>query len=312
VHLVKSVLIAVVGIPVLFSLYFLMVNHSAFLQKRDKVVIREAGRPLLGPPIDIIDSAREDLPFALLSQAAYQKTENEGVHDGECLKADDILKDKLGWNIWPDFPDDILLTKIKDSHLRVEVWSNEQSKEVVVAFGGTVFRSLPDWRSNLRWFTKKRHDEYTDIVDTFNTAFIDAYSKYKTKPGWEYVGESKIFATGHSLGAGLAQEFAYSLPGAGGLQVTKVYAFDPSPVTGYATLDEPTAKNNCKGLEIDRIYERGEILALLRSFTNFFDPPSALNPKIRQIRYNLFSRAPITGHSIAKLACKLNGVVHPD
>jgi hypothetical protein len=39
---------------------------------------------------------------------------------------------------------------------------------------------------------------------------------------------------------------------------------------------------NKENLKIDRIYERGEILAILRAFTNFVYKPSAINPSIRQ------------------------------
>ena len=85
-----------------------------------------------------------------------------------------------------------------------------------------------------------------------------------------------------------------------------MFAFDPSPVTGFYSLDVTTRNNNSQYLAIDRIYERGEILALLRSLENFIYPPSATSPTIRQVRYNLFySYNPIVGHSIAKLACKL-------
>ena len=90
-------------------------------------------------------------------------------------------------------------------------------------------------------------------------------------------------------------------------RVQKVFAFDPSPVTGFYSLDVTTRDNNSKGLAIDRIYERGEVLALIRSFENFVYPPSATDPTVRQVRYNLFnSHDPIAGHSIAALACKLD------
>jgi hypothetical protein len=74
----------------------------------------------------------------------------------------------------------------------------------------------------------------------------------------------------HSLGGGLAQEFAYSLPVGtfDAPRATKVYAFDPSPATGFLSVKRATRNENKKGLKTDRIYERGEVLAILRSITN--------------------------------------------
>jgi hypothetical protein len=64
--------------------------------------------------------------------------------------------------------------------------------------------------------------------------------------------------------------------------VTQVFAFDPSPVTGFYSVEKDIRDYNKENLKIDRIYERGEILAILRSFTNFVYKPSAINPSIRQ------------------------------
>jgi hypothetical protein len=92
-------------------------------------------------------------------------------------------------------------------------------------------------------------------------------------------------------------------------RVTRVYAFDPTPVTAYTDVPRSLRTANSEHLAIDRIYERGEILAILRSITNFFDPPRAKDPVIRQLRYNLLPRKnPIAGHSISKFACRLNEI----
>jgi hypothetical protein len=66
-----------------------------------------------------------------------------------------------------------------------------------------------------------------------------------------------------------------------------------------------------KLLFIDRIYERGEILAYFRSLTNFVYSPSAKHPEIREVRYDLFyTRDPFAGHSMADFAMKLHGVAN--
>jgi hypothetical protein len=240
---------------------------------------------------------------AWLSESAYHRIQDG--NSNSCQTPESILGDE-GWSRWPDFPDSKLLEKISRSHLRVEVWRNPSRAAVAVAFGGTVFKSGKDWKSNLRWFIPHHNDEYTQIVNEFGPAFVKEVVRREQEPEWAFLSNAKIYATGHSLGGGLAQQFAYSLPLDSRVpRVSKVFAFDPSPVTGFYSLPENTRNENSNGLEIDRIYERGEILALLRSLENFVYPASAINPKIRQVRYNLFSRRPISGHSMTDLACKL-------
>jgi dihydroorotate dehydrogenase len=73
-------------------------------------------------------------------------------------------------------------------------------------------------------------------------------------------------------------------------------------------------RENKAGLEIDRIFERGEILAIVRAITAVVHKPSTANPKVTQFRYNLFGddrfgfTNPIANHSIQKLAERLQQV----
>lgn len=69
--------------------------------------------------------------------------------------------------------------------------------------------------------------------------------------------------------------------------MSKVYGFDSSPVTGYFSVNKATWELNRKNLAIDRIYERREILAILRSTVNLVNPPSRVDPQIREIRFNI-------------------------
>ena len=67
--------------------------------------------------------------------------------------------------------------------------------------------------------------------------------------------------------------------------------------------------HNKKGLKIGRIYERGEVLAALRSITSWIWKPTTANAEIRGSRYNLFySLNPIAGHSIEELAKRMHDV----
>jgi hypothetical protein len=308
-HIVLWSVLAVVVVYAVAT-YIRVVRSPAYRQKPDEVVTREPGKRILGTPQPIATEAHADLDFALLSQAAYQRKPDAGeVKAGDCVDADALLQ-KAGWTRWADFPDPKLLEKISKFHLRVEIWSNASRNAVAVTFGGTVFTNITDWKANLRWFRPHHEDEYTVVVKTFGRDFVTDYLQRSDRPEFAFLRHADIFSTGHSLGGGLAQEFAYSLPeNAGVPRVKKVFAFDPSPVTGFYSVSEDLRDHNKRTLAIDRIYERGEVLAYLRSFTNFFAPPSASSPTIRQVRYNLFYTVDaIAGHSIAEFACKLHEV----
>lgn len=292
-------------IVVLVPSYIRVRRSAAYRQQADQVVMREPGSRLLGLPQRIAGVGCEDFPFALLSQEAYQHTDIKGIKAGTCLDAE-VLLGEQGWSKWPEFGSPPLRTKIENHHLRVEVWGNREQQMVAVAFGGTVFKNLMDWKANLRWFLPDRNDEYTVVVRDFGKIFVEEYQRRKANQ--EFTDKICLFSTGHSLGGGLAQQFAYSLPQVNEVpRVKKVYAFDPSPVTGFYSVKKNLRKSNAKNLAIDRIYERGEILAIVRSLISFFVPPHAQHPAIRQIRYNLFKNHhnPITGHSIEELVCEL-------
>lgn len=119
----------------------------------------------------------------------------------------------------------------------------------------------------------------------------------------------RIVATGHSLGGGLAQHFAHTFKQASttstGPRVSEVYAFDPSPVTGWFSAADPPRSHNAKDLVVHRIFEHGEILAYVRLLTSRL-ATSAKNPSIWEYRYNFDDKANIVkNHSMRSLACGL-------
>jgi hypothetical protein len=89
-------------------------------------------------------------------------------------------------------------------------------------------------RENLRWFAPWHKDEYTEIVSRFGPDFVKSLAIRMNRQETAYLKDATIYSTGHSLGGGLAQQFAYSLPLEPRVpRVSQVFAFDPSPVTGY-------------------------------------------------------------------------------
>jgi len=307
----RYALLAAIVVPA-FT-YFSIRSRPAYKQDRTKVFFRAPGERYLEDSAPAKTEARTDLPFALMSQAAYQRIPDKtNPCSEECLNADRELIDAK-WTMWGDFADDQLQKQIKQYHLRAEVWSNAEAKKVVVAFGGTEFSDLRDWLANLRWFIPWHEDQYTVVVKGFGPAFVNEYIKKRDSDSdYKFLSDpdTRLFSTGHSLGGGLAQQFAYSLEATENVPLVKqVYVFDPSPVTGFYRVEEALRTDNSKELKIDRIYERGEILALLRSVEFFVYPDTKSNPAIRQVRYNLFSRAPIAGHSISKFAFKLDETI---
>ncbi|VVE58992.1 hypothetical protein PSP20601_05428 [Pandoraea sputorum] len=109
-----------------------------------------------------------------------------------------------GGERWHTFPCAQLRAKIEASSLRVEVWEKRRANLIVVAFGGTVFKSGKDWRSNLRWILPKHADEYTEIVQVIGPAFEREFLSRTHVAGQGRPKSVVLHATGHSLGGGLA------------------------------------------------------------------------------------------------------------
>jgi hypothetical protein len=289
-------------------------------QSQSEVAVRLPGRRFLSKPLPLKVYAEEHWIFAWLAAAAYVRTP-AGQEELQTVRkaADDAVDPfaelrRYGWNLWANFPDGPLRTIMDQTHLRVEVWEQRSSSTIAVSFGGSIFSNRMDWLSNLRWFLPAHRDAYSDVVQSFAPAFARELSERFVGEGGEDLNKLRVVSVGHSLGGGLAQQFAYCLdPPDSVPRVAKVYAFDPSPVTGFFSVDETIRKRNSRGLKIDRIYERGEILAIARSVASALWIPAARNPEIRGIRYNLFSVVnPIAGHSILRMAVKLAAAAgHP-
>jgi hypothetical protein len=283
----------------------------ALIQSASQVTVRDPGSRLLSAPRPIAPYAAEHWQFAWLADAAYGLTP-AGAADQAQARVSAAGEDpesaltKVGWSKWTAFPDAELRQKFDAAHLRVQIWEKQSPPMVAVAFGGTIFRNKKDWRANLRWFLPKTPDEYSAVVQTFAPAFVAQLAR--SLAGGRSAPQTVLFSTGHSLGGGLAQQFAYCLePPDTVPRVHKVYAFDPSPVTGYFSVARNIRNANSRGLKIDRIYERGEVLAVVRSLMSVLWKPATANPSIRGVRYSLFNTCnPVAGHSMARMADKLD------
>jgi Lipase (class 3) len=278
-----------------------LASCTSVRQAPDEAWTRAPGERWTGTYSAIANKASEHWQYAWLAEAAYE--DSKGVAPGACA-APQMVLNAAGWSKWTGFPNGDLGADLKRAHLRAEVWYNRQRNILAVSFGGTVFKSGRDWLSNLRWFVPgDRNDEYTALVRRFIPALRDRFLQLQARPEYEQLGSAALVSTGHSLGGGLAQQFAYALVLDEHLpRVSKVYAFDPSPVTGYYSVDDAVLEVNRKNLQIERIYERGEVLASLRSTLSIVYPLSSSAPAISEVRYNLTNGNPVSQHSIAALA----------
>ena len=214
-----------------------------------------------------------------------------------------------GWQRWSGFPRARL--DVPDDGLHLQVWEHAASRAVVVVFRGTDFASWQDWLSSLRWARLTRFlpgyaDQYTRLARDFAHVFADELERRHPDMG------VRLFAAGHSLGAGLAQHFAYSLPAATSRgtplpDLAAVYAFNSSPVTGWMSVDDKEQRDrNVEGLQIYRIFEHGEGLAVPRRAISWLATPRAADPAIWEVRFNFSASLNIIGsHSMDRLACGL-------
>jgi hypothetical protein len=286
-----------------------------------------------------VDEAGElQRPYAWASAAAYQDPDDPG-REGVKLpeKCQGVwpreFLTRQGWILWDTLP---LLKPhgeerpeyklegqtLRQLHLRAEVWANEQRKEVIVAFGGTVGSNLLDWKANSRWFLKLvggGDDQYDAVTKYFVPIFRKEYERRaQSGEAWLKDGETRVVVTGHSLGGGLAQRFAYEIFFSKDIPFgKKVVAFDPSPVSGKRDSDTYKKYKDdvvpYRGLEIDRIYNRGEILATVRSILSWGNPDPGNDEQGQSwtdFRYKddwslrvLLPSGSVHAHGISDLAC---------
>jgi dienelactone hydrolase len=248
---------------------------------------------------DVDGHAAALLPYAALATEVYcspiveQKPDPDECHD-------DRLADGHGWKPLKRYPTDLggphnFHGMIFASYYRER--GPAEQPEIAIAFRGTDFKSPADWHANLRWFLPGR-DQYNvlaelvpqvireskQLADEKLDQVLAAEGRSRLTTGWQ------IVSTGHSLGGGLAQMFAYKSS-----EVNGAVAFDPSPVTAFTSC-VADHEVNCN-VPVWRVYERGEVLSYVRAVTRLF---YALSENITELEFNLMGGNPILNHSIRR------------
>jgi pimeloyl-ACP methyl ester carboxylesterase len=189
------------------------------------------------------------------------------------------------------------------AHMRGSQTPSGGCSEVSIAFRGTT-GAKSDWASNFHQVSKYVVDDY---YRQLRRNYVPIMKRIAALPCYS---ETQIVSVGHSLGAGLAQMHALAHPANRPElpRVAKVFAFNPSGVTGADLLDRRAMLQSAKGLEIDRVFQNGEVLTVFRKTDQQF-PASSLpgcDPFVRTVEYGLFQKAgPVDLHSMTGFAREL-------
>lgn len=189
--------------------------------------------------------------------------------------------------------------------LGVQFWKRRASRakgycsEVVIAFRGThgiagsVFSNFNPFRVFVKlWVPGLGADHYEQV-----RLNIDNWVNEVRRLG---CAKARFVAVGHSLGGGLARHAAYQ-----NSYISKVYTFNTSPVSAWSSVDRERRERNVRGLEIENVMERGDILGVLRGPATFYNGSTSCDPQERTIAFNASHAGAVRQHSIWPLAQKL-------
>ena len=303
-----------------------MTANSFTTQPADVVWVRSPGNRQYGAPLAARVWAQPLADYAALSANVYAADwmERGGHRPAKRRKrepaqeAGEVLRaccqgtepfDTSVWKRWPAFPSKTLIDEAEHVGLFFEVFETRTVDQPIVAvvFRGTDGVSWRDWMTNFRWLLGGLPG-WRDQYDVVRGRFGDEFVKALTERLPQYRGAPRLVAAGHSLGGGLAQQFAYSIPREGTPvpAVHQVYAFDASPLTGWYSTPEARRAANANGLQIARVFEHGEIVAYLRLVFSYLYPPAVKDPAVTEARFN-FNRSwnPFASHSMRALACHI-------
>jgi hypothetical protein len=201
-------------------LLLLLTGCGSMFQESDVALIREPGhRTYNDPPEKVVVSAQFLWQPAVLSDNVYLDTSIAELAKAEEGKACSLNRtDRLelrGWERWPDVPSTELRQEAEKTDLQLEIWEKQGSPLIVaVVFRGTEAQRLRDWASNFRWFLRfipGFRDQYVLVSEKIGAAVLNKIKAELERGNTKY-DDVQIIAAGHSLGGGLAQHLAYSLP----------------------------------------------------------------------------------------------------
>jgi len=228
--------------------------------------------------------------YAALSSNVYENDDKLIVTDWERL--DDSFV---------EIPQKRMLQKdIKGLKCWVYIKRADEKNTAVIAYRGTT--SPIDFYSNFDWITR-----YIPFIRNLYAQVREQAVFTVEKLQKEFGDALSIVATGHSLGGGLAQQAAYATNA-----IKLVYAFDPSPVTGFSQVPKGERARNKQNVRVYRIFEHGEILAYLRllmkaSYSIKGSPN--IDPEIIEIRLNFENKGNgVSQHGMYSLARSLKKV----
>ncbi|OIQ03984.1 MAG: hypothetical protein AUK36_01340 [Zetaproteobacteria bacterium CG2_30_59_37] len=265
----------------------------------------------LGKDEFAVTIARKFGLMALFAEVAYRKDIEEETRDElACSYIQSGEKETFGmpqpdafghWERWHGTQS--VRGCVNESGLFFETYvyrnKDNQLEEAVIAFRGTENRkgqTLKDWKTNMVaafGFEPKQYEIAKNHIPNLIAALL-AERKDKIIP---------IYAVGHSLGGGLAQQSGYQSK-----RIFQVITFNTSPITNWSHLRTAGEVKN-RYPNIFRIYHNGEILEKLRFISTSFT-------STRYGRYDLgvqfMPKSILTGHSMSIFACVFAALVAGD
>lgn len=229
------------------------------------------GQVVVVPPARVESIGPHASKFALMAifaKVVYRKdlpAKTRNDHECAYLKSAEPLTVGIptdsGWSRWkgPNGEGCVF-----DGGLALEIYVHQGPHglldKAVIAYRGTenfnLGAALADWKANLSAPLGIEPAQYVRAQKHLDRA-IPALLKENR--------DIEIYATGHSLGGGLAQQAGYYAKA-----VKEVFAFDPSPVTNWMQLKNATKIAN-PDPTIYRVYHWNEALAHVRNVTTRFN-----------------------------------------
>lgn len=196
-----------------------------------------------------------------------------------------------GWEERIDIPRTDIPGRRQTPDLTYRLWVNtDQTPRVAMwVFRGT---HIPqDYISNLRWFLFwLGYEDHYEQTARITNEMVDWIHR-------QYGDDTIIFAAGHSLGGGLAQNSAYKSCG----KIRTVFAFDSTPVTHFRVRRGCTASPQ----NFYRVFEQSEILSYARFLVRQVIGLTPQDPRITEVKVHLFNGIFVRGHSMQQLASEL-------